>query len=569
MDRTLAKTDTDPLRKPLAGDCESWLIGSTLVQKALDHPRFGLLVFDKDLQVLHITETLRTVLQIPCDMPFQGSSLQNFLTASSLLERQTIADLLRKCSQNVSAVFGSQDGSRLFSMEVRSIGEAHWLASFEDITTQRQSEAGIMKLALQDPLTGLGNRPYFEQSVAAALKREPKTSFLIFLIDLDRFKAVNDTLGHAIGDETLRLVSQRLASLLRQSDTVARLGGDEFAVLLDPAPDQQETANLAGRIVDLLQRTYLVGGNVVNIGASIGIAVAHQDGATYEVLFKNADLALYHSKASGRGTFHYFHKSMEQRAQERRALELDLRKAIPMRQLELHYRPQIDTETNSVIGFEIALFWKHPKRGLLPSSEFLPLAEELGLVASIGEWVVRTACRDAKQWPEHIVISLSASRLQFETGRFAESVQRALTGSSLPGNRLEIGITENVLFRNETTVLATLHDLRALGVRIAMDNFGTGYASLSQLASFPFDRIKIDRSLLAEGRDCAKHRAMVRAITALGESLGVSTMAEGVQTTEQLTRLHGEGCGNIQGYFFQKAFRASELEAFLGKEKTL
>ncbi len=312
-----------------------------------------------------------------------------------------------------------------------------------------------------------------------------------------------------------------------------------------------------------LRGPFLIDGNVINVGASIGLASAPQDGATREALLKSADLALYYSKAAGRGTYHFFEPAMQERALARRTLELDLRKALVLRQLELHYQPQIDVETGSVIGLEGLLRWRHPKRGLVPPGDFISLAEELGLAVPIGEWVLKTACREATRWPDSVTVAVNVSPLQFEAGNFAQSVQRALTAAGLSGNRLEIEVTENILLRDGHAVLATLKELRTLGVRVAMDSFGTGVASLSQLVNFPFDKIKIDRSLIALQQTDGRNRAIVRAISALGHSLGISTLAEGVETAEHLAHVRAEGCNSVQGFYYSKAVPSGELAAIV------
>ncbi len=358
----------------------------------------------------------------------------------------------------------------------------------------------------------------------------------MILVDLDRFKAVNDTLGHAAGDTLLRLAAERLKASTRKNDVVARLGGDEFAVLIHPAPTLAEPTRIASRILDLVQRTYLIEGQLVNVGTSMGIAHSSTDGKDCTSLLRSADLALYHSKSAGRGNFHFFDAQMERKAQDRRTSELELRRALALRQLEVHYQPQVNTERNQLVGFEALVRWRHPERGLIPPGNFLPLAEEIGLIGPIGEWVLRTACREATKWPTDITIAVNASPLQFDAGNYAHVVHKALQATGLPGERLEIEVTEGILLRNDEVILNTLRDLRELKVRIAMDDFGTGYASLSQLARFPFDKIKIDRSLAGFEGENIKKRAIVRAITALGESLSVCTLAEGVEDAAQVSQ---------------------------------
>ncbi len=412
-----------------------------------------------------------------------------------------------------------------------------------------------------DRLTGAANRDFFEQQLdqTLAASGSETAGITVFFLDLDRFKAVNDTLGHGIGDVLLRVVSDRIRAALRESDLLARFGGDEFAVLLRGPADRMQVADSARRLIDMLQRPYLIEGHVINIGASIGIARAPEDGSSREQLLRCADLALYHSKDAGRGIFHFFSAPMEQRAQRRRAMEFALRKAIVLKQLELHYQPQIDVESGSIIGLEGLLRWRHPERGLLLPGEFLPLAEEIGLAVPIGDWVVRTACKDAASWPESVSVAINVSPLQFENATFAASVERALQKAGITGARLEVEVTEEILLRDAGNVRSSLETLRQLGVRVAMDSFGTGLASLSQLVNFPFDKIKIDRSLVGADRSDTKSRAVLRAISALGQSLGIATLAEGVETPEHLASVREEGCQSVQGFFYSPAVPASEL----------
>ncbi len=451
-------------------------------------------------------------------------------------------------------------------IRVSEIGEGCWLATFKEEPANDSIVEREHASALRDHLTGIGSRLFFEQQLERALAKlttgDQESASLLF-VDLDRFKAVNDTLGHAVGDALLRLVSDRLRQALREGDVLARLGGDEFAILLGGSVERQASAALAARIIDLIQRPYLVDGHVINVGASIGLALAPENGQTRAEILSSADLALYQSKAAGRGVYHFFETSMLERAQNRRTLELDLRKALLLRQFELHYQPQIDVETELVIGLEGLLRWRHPARGLLLPGDFLPLAEELGLVVPIGDWVLKTACREAVRWPDSVTVAVNVSPLHFEMGKFAQSVARALTAAGLPGRKLEIEVTESILLRDGQAVLATLKDLRALGVRVAMDSFGTGVASLSQLVNFPFDKIKIDRSLIAMQQTDSRNRAIVRAISALGHSLGISTLAEGVETAEHLAHVREEGCHSVQGFYYSKAVPSGELAAVI------
>ncbi len=535
-----------------------------LLMAALDDPQTGLLIFDAQLRLLHATNQIRGLMELPWDEPLQDSDALQLLSRSTLDKDSIALAKSRLAEFNGDAsiapvLLHNHDRSRHIRMKLRSISEQHRVATFEAVSKEELAEVRVSEFALRDSLTGLASRRYFENAVTEALARNPREPIALLLIDLDRFKAVNDTLGHAAGDSLLRLAAERLKSSVRKTDLVARLGGDEFAVLIDPSPSAEEPTAIAHRILDLVQRTYLIEGQLVNVGTSIGIARSPEDGRDCASLLKSADLALYHSKTSGRATFHFFEPHMEQRAQARRTSELELRRALALRQLEVYYQPQVNTANYQLVGFEALLRWRHPQRGMIPPSEFLPVAEEIGVIVPIGDWVLRTACREALNWPENVIIAVNASPLQFETGTFAESVRRALKGTGLLGQRLEIEITEGILLRNDEAVLKTLHELRSMGVRIAMDDFGTGYASLSQLARFPFDKIKIDRSLAGFEGNNAKQRAIVRAIAALGQSLGVCTMAEGVENAEQLARLQMDGCGSVQGYFFGRPTPAAQL----------
>ncbi len=395
-----------------------------------------------------------------------------------------------------------------------------------------------------DPLTGLADRRLFQERLAAALAEPPgapSAGPAVLLIDLDRFKAVNDSLGHPAGDALLRAAGGRLRSALRVGDVAARLGGDEFAVLLPGAPDRPTLQSLAARLLDLLSRPFIVGGRVAVVGASIGAVVAPEDGTEPDALLSRADLALYASKDRGRGRFNFFVPAMQARAEARRQLEQELRAALPLGQFELHYQPQLDLAQDRLSGFEALLRWRRPGRGLVPPDVFIPVAEEVGLISSIGEWVLRAACREAVRWPGELCVAVNVAAPQFETGHLVGAVGEALAASGLSGRRLELELTESALLRHGDATLDQLRALKRLGVQVSLDDFGTGYSSLTQLRSFPFDRVKIDRSF-------ADDAAVVRAVAALGASLGMRTTAEGVETAAQLRRLREEGCTEAQGY---------------------
>ncbi len=416
-------------------------------------------------------------------------------------------------------------------------------------------------LASRDVLTGIANRLFFDQHLGERLGELASGQIqrvTVLFLDLDRFKAVNDTLGHPVGDALLCKVTERLQSLVPENGALARLGGDEFAIVLADL-ERAETAALATKMIDLVQRAYLIEGHVVHIGVSIGIANAPDDAEGRPQLLKYADLALYHSKASGRCTFNFFTPDLAERAQERRQIELGLRRALVLRQFEIHYQPQIDVESGSILVMEGLLYWRHPERGLIAAKDFLPIAEEIGFSLAIGEWMLKTACKEAARWPGEVKVALNISAMDFEAAKFPVAVGAALKAAGLPGNRLEIEVTEDILMRDGAQVKESLEQLRRLDVSVAMDSFGTGFASLSQLVNFPFSTIKIDPLLSGPQVEDAKSRAIVQAISALGRTLGITTLVEGVANSTDLAAVRADGCQTLQGFYCGKTFTVSDL----------
>lgn len=445
-------------------------------------------------------------------------------------------------------------------------GADGWVETFEDITERRQAEEKIAHMARHDSLTGLPNRAHFrerlEQSLAG-LDRSDKIAVLC--LDLDRFKVVNDTLGHQGGDRLLQIAAERFRGALRDSDFIGRISGDEFSMMQIAKDQPTAVTALARRLVEVMSAPIMIDDHQMQMGVSVGISIAPADGTDANRLMKNADLALYRAKAEGRGTYRFFEPEMDARIQARRALELDLRHAVATGAFELHYQPIINLETNNVSGFEALLRWRDPKRGSVPPLDFIPLAEETGLIVPIGEWVLRQACTQAARWPAHINIAVNLSPVQFKNGDLVGTVIGALAASGLSPRRLELEITESVFLSDSDATLRKLHQLRDLGVSISMDDFGTGYSSLSYLRKFPFNKIKIDQSFIRDLADGGDSLAIVRAVTGLGSSLGISTVAEGVETAEQLARLRTEGCTAVQGFYFGAARPAAEATAFLSK----
>jgi diguanylate cyclase (GGDEF)-like protein len=384
------------------------------------------------------------------------------------------------------------------------------------------------------------------------------------MIDLDRFKEVNDTLGHSVGDALLKAVTERLLSCVRETDTVARLGGDEFTIVQRVREPVVEAAALARRIQEAIAAPYDLDDHHVVIGISIGIAIAPVDGVDPDQLLKNADLALYRAKSEARGIFRFFEAEMDRRMQARRSLERDMRNALINGEFALHYQPLVNIEQNEISGFEALLRWTHPERGAIAPADFIPLAEETGLIVPIGEWVLRQACADAAAWPKHLKIAVNVSVAQFKSLDFVEVVIGTLAASGVAPQRLELELTESLMLQDEHGALALLTRLHNHGVRIALDDFGTGYSSLSSLRKFPFDKIKIDRSFVSDlSAANVDALAVVRSIAQLGVSLGIATTAEGVETEEQMDQVRVEGCTEMQGFLFSKAVPADDVPRLL------
>jgi len=453
---------------------------------------------------------------------------------------------------------------RLIAVTHHPIANGGSIATHEDVTERRKAELRIAYMAHHDALTDLPNRVRFREEMVEALNSVERGGMVAVLcLDLDYFKDVNDTLGHPVGDALLKQVAARLQEFVRPGDTIARLGGDEFAII-QRGDDQPVSATaIASRLIKELAAPFEVDGQQVVIGVSVGISVAPVDGKDADALLKKADMALYRAKEDGRGIYRFFEPEMDARMQSRRALELDLRKALALNQFEVHYQPIVNIQTGQIGCFEALLRWRHPERGLVAPDQFIPLAEEIGLINAIGAWVLKQACRDAMKWPKYIKVAVNLSSVQFKEHTLVLDVIAALAESGLQRGRLEAEITETVLLQDTDHTVETLNQLRDLGVHIAMDDFGTGYSSLGYLRKFAFDKIKIDRSFVSEIGHDDESSAIVRAVTNLGASLGMSTIAEGVETEEQLQSLRREGCIEAQGFLISKPRPADELAALI------
>jgi diguanylate cyclase (GGDEF)-like protein len=439
-----------------------------------------------------------------------------------------------------------------------------WVATIEDVTDRKRADEKIAHLAHYDALTDLPNRVLFRQQLENALNKvQPGEQLAVLYIDIDEFKSVNDALGHSVGDELLKAVAVRLRGCLRETDVAARLGGDEFAIIQTAVKRPSDTTQLVERIYQAIREPYDCAGHLVTTDASIGIALAPDDGADLDQLLKNADLAMYGAKADGRRTYRFFEVGMDERVKTRRILELELRQAIMDGGFEVFYQPLLNLQDNKISGCEALLRWRHPKRGMISPSEFIPIAEETGLINALGDWVLSTACIEAASWPDHIRIAVNVSPIQFKSQTLALNVATALAVSGLSACRLELEITEAVLIRDDEAALALLHQLRELGVRIALDDFGTGYSSLSYLQRFPFDKIKIDRCFVKDIVGPAGSSSIVQAVVNIAAARNMTTTAEGVETERQMEWLRDLGCTEMQGFLFSPAISAAEIRRLL------
>ncbi len=445
---------------------------------------------------------------------------------------------------------GSPIDVAIYAQRLTYEGRAAALVAAIDITERKRAETRIAHMAHHDALTSLPNRVLMRLRMEGMLAARDGGHVAVMCLDLDNFKSVNDTLGHPLGDLLLQQVARRLQGELRSDDTVARLGGDEFAVLQADTESADVASELAQRLLTVVSEPYEIDGHTVTVGASIGIALAPNDGNDPDRLLKQADMALYRAKGDGKGALRFFEPEMDAHVQARRHLEMDLRSALNSGELEIYYQPLVDITSGRTCAFEALLRWRHRERGMIPPSEFIPVAEETGLIGPLGAFVLRQACADATLWPNDTKVAVNLSPLQFRTGSLLQTVMSALERSGLAAHRLELEITETLLLERGERVLATLHALRALGVRIAMDDFGTGYSSLSYLRSFPFDKIKIDRSFVRDLSSNTDSLAIVRAIVSLGSSLGITVTAEGVECEHDLDQLRAAGCNQAQGFLF-------------------
>jgi len=536
---------------------------SARFQAALDNMAQGLCLFDSRHRLIVYNRRFA----IMFGMPEAGTAARDLLPGQGLGAMFEPPDLSRPEDQDGDA-HELADG-RVIQVSRQMVAGEGWVATFEDVTERRRSQERLSHMARHDALTGLPNRLLFREHMERVLPRLHRGSHLAVLyLDLDGFKGVNDTFGHPAGDELLRLVAGRLRDHTREIDLVARLGGDEFAIVQADAEQPTDAATLADRLVEAMRAPFNLHGQGVEIGTSIGVVLAQGHVTSSDELLRNADIALYRAKAAGRSTWRFFEPGMDTEIQQRRSLETDLRRAAAEERFELFYQPLIEARTQSLTGFEALLRWHHPERGMIHPAEFIPLAEEIGLIRPIGSWVLRRACADAVRWPAHIRVAVNLSPVQFVNGHLLQEVEGALTASGLAPARLELEITEAVLLQDNEATLGLLHRLRDLGVSMSMDDFGTGYFSLSYLRCFPFNKIKIDQSFVRNLTHEKGGVEIVRAVVGLGKALGMNVLAEGVENVEQLDILQLEGCDELQGYLFSEPRPLRDVPAFIESHAT-
>jgi diguanylate cyclase (GGDEF)-like protein len=544
---------------------EAFERSNMLLEAALNNMSQGLCMFDAEQRVVVANSRFGEIYGLAPAQLKRGTSKQDLVAylAANRGHNDPAFEECLKLDVSDAATIQLLDDGRFISILRQRMRDGGWVTTHEDVTDRQQDQARIAFMAHHDALTGLGNRASFMEKVqeASARLRRRGEAFSVFMLDLDRFKYVNDTFGHPAGDLLLRETAQRLKSSLRETDVLARLGGDEFAIIQVSGEGQHESASaLADKLIDLITEPYEIEGKKVIVGTSIGIALAPYDATEASDLLKKADVALYHAKSEGRNAYSFFSAEMLAAAQERHLIENELRGAIQRREFELHYQPVIDVRTRACRGVEALVRWRHPERGLLPPDQFIPIAEDTGLIIPLGEWIVQQACADAAALPAGVKVAINLSPTQLAKGNLFEVILCGLVESGLTPDRLELEITETALLKRDADYLSFMRRLKNLGASIALDDFGTGYSSLSYLTIFPFDTIKIDKSFTQNLTKRAECRAIISAVLALGSGLSIKTVAEGVETEEQFQLLRAAGVDFVQGYLFGRPRPMAELE---------
>ncbi|MFO1185088.1 MAG: EAL domain-containing protein [Bauldia sp.] len=540
---------------------------------ALNNMPHGLAMFDASHRLVVANGRLSALLSLPT-AERKGMSARQLLLDAATAKGIARADAERTITEFEARLDGSLDSNitlespdgRSLDITFQQMENRGSVVLIEDITERRIAEAKIKHMARYDTLTGLPNRSFFHDHMERALTaaRKDGESCAVLFVDLDQFKQVNDTLGHPCGDELLCAVAARLRGIVRQTDIVARFGGDEFVVLQSPVTGPDDAAALARRIVEIVSETFDIDGHQVVIGASVGIAMGPGEGGA-DLMLKNADMALYRTKADGRGTWRFFEPEMDVKAQARRSLELDLRAALANDAFDVYYQPLIDLGTRKVSTCEALLRWPHPERGMVSPAEFVPVAEEMGIIVDIGNLVLRRACAECLRWPDDVRVAVNFSPIQFRRGAVIASIRKALAATGLPANRLEVEITESVLLQDTQATRAALMELREMGVRISLDDFGTGYSSLSYLHSFPLHKVKIDRSFVQGLGTSERSLSLLRGVTRLSAELGMSVAVEGIETEQQLALISSDpNVNEAQGFLFSRAVSSRNIRQLLG-----
>ncbi len=541
------------------------------VDAALNNMSQGLAMFDSSNRLVVCNRRYLEMYGLSPEIVKPGATLRELAehraaTGSFSADdvEQYVADIQAAVDQGAifNKITNLRDG-RIISIVNHPTADGGWVATHEDITEQKRAEERISYAAHHDALTGLPNRKLFSEQLEQALKRVRRGERLAILyIDLDHLKRVNDTLGHPVGDKLLKGVADRLRACVRDIDLVARLSGDEFAIIQSSLGRPSDAADLAMRAREAIHEPFCLDGHEVTVDISVGISIAPNDATDLNELLKTADIALYEAKNTGRGTYCFYQSEMNERMQTRSKLERDLQSALTNGEFELFYQPIVNLKDNKIKTFEALLRWRHPERGLVSPTEFISIAEETGLIVPLGEWVLRTACAEAAKWPDDINIAVNVSAIQLTSKSLINVVIGAIASAGLPANRLILEITESVFLENTSANLATLKSVHKLGVRFAMDDFGTGYSSLGYLLSFPFSKIKIDRSFISGLPDKTESRAVVRAIADLARNLNMRVVAEGVETAEQREQARMLGCTDIQGYLISAPRPAAEIHEY-------
>ncbi len=532
---------------------------------AVNHMTQALLLFDRSERLVICNRRYLEMFGISPDTIKPGCLLRDIIqhrkeTGSFSGDVDNYCQVIREAyrlGQVTHNLVNIPDG-RWMQVVNQPLAEGGWVSTIEDVTEKRRAEERTIKLAHYDTLTDLPNRALFLRRLEEEMSQcDEDNRLAVLFLDTDEFKTVNDSLGHHVGDELLRSMARSLQSCLGAKEFVARLGGDEFAILASCIRSKEDVLALVHRVYEAIRQPHDCAGHQLTVDSSIGVAIAPTDGRNSDEILQNADLAMYEAKSSGRRTCRFFEAGMEKKAKERRLLETELRKAINAKQIEVYYQPIVDLHHNKIVGCEALARWNHAERGFVSPADFIPVAEQSGLIDELGEYVLRKACKEAAGWSDHIQLAVNVSPLQFKSGLLALKVVSALAEFGLSAHRLELEITEAVLIGDDEAALKVLHELRAIGVRVALDDFGTGYSSLSYLRRFPFDRIKIDRSFISTLTQEGGSSGIVRAVVAMASEHKMATTAEGVETEEQRNMLQQLQCGEMQGFLFSPA-RSSE-----------